>query len=174
MGHVVIELTNRCNLSCLHCFSGRHGGRDELPLSIFDRILHSARDSGFDRFSFTGGDPTLHSQFAEVCRRTAQAGYRFGFVTNGWNFPSIAAKLLPYREALSGLTFSLDGATEGTHDEIRGSGSYRRVLRAMCVAFGLRLPFAVNTVISAKNRHELREVIAIAARLGAAALRFGQ
>ena len=66
MGRVVIELTNRCNLSCDHCFTGRHGGSDDLSLEIFQKILDEAKTCGFDELSFTGGDPTVHANFPEV------------------------------------------------------------------------------------------------------------
>ena len=112
MGHVVIELTNRCNLACHHCFSGRHGGRTDLPLEALDQVLEGARPSGFDQLSFTGGDPTLHRSFFEILRRTHAAGYPFGFVTNGWNFAEVFPGLTPYRALLQGVTFSIDGAAE--------------------------------------------------------------
>jgi MoaA/NifB/PqqE/SkfB family radical SAM enzyme len=120
MGKIVIELTNRCNLSCQHCFSRRHGGRDDLPLSVIKRILAEAKTHDFDHLSFTGGEPTIHPDFAEMLRLTHQAGYRFGFNSNGWNFRKIYPYLLPFRESLSTITFSLDGATEETHDRLRG------------------------------------------------------
>ena len=83
MARIVIELTNRCNLSYQHCFTGRHGGDDDLPLAVLQEILSAAGQHNFDEITFTGGDPTLHRQFASVVRLTAEAGYRFGFVTNG-------------------------------------------------------------------------------------------
>jgi MoaA/NifB/PqqE/SkfB family radical SAM enzyme len=44
---LVIELTNRCNLYCQHCFTGRHGGRDDLPLNLLAKILAEAKAYGF-------------------------------------------------------------------------------------------------------------------------------
>jgi MoaA/NifB/PqqE/SkfB family radical SAM enzyme len=173
MGKIVLELTNRCNLSCQHCFSGRHGGRDDLPLEILDGILAEARDSGFDHLSFTGGEPTIHPQFAEIVRRTCEAGYRFGFNSNGRNFVDLYPSLLPYRDPLTVITFSLDGATEETHDRLRGRGSYRRVMQAVSVCVVQRLPFTFNMVVTRHNRHELERMAETAIRLGGRGLRFG-
>ena len=34
MTRLVIELTNRCNLRCQHCFAERHATTGDLPLTI--------------------------------------------------------------------------------------------------------------------------------------------
>ena len=112
MARIVIELTNRCNLSCQHCFTGRHGGSDDLPVSILEKVLAEAHDLGFDDITFTGGDPTLHRQFSQVLNLTSQAGYRFGFVTNGWNFAVVYPILRPYRDRLETI-FNADRSAVG-------------------------------------------------------------
>ncbi len=170
---VIIELTNRCNLNCHHCFTGRHGGRDDLPLTVLQQILVEAKDYGFAQICFTGGDPTVYRHFAEAIRLTCEAGYTFGFNTNGWNFVQTHALLLPYRDQLDVITFSLDGATEATHDRLRGKGSYRRVLQAMSLCIVHALPFSVNMVITAHNRHELAAAARLTHQLGSRGLRFG-
>jgi MoaA/NifB/PqqE/SkfB family radical SAM enzyme len=144
-----------------------------LPLDILDRIVAEAKATGFEQLAFTGGDPTVHPQFPEVLRRTFEAGYQFSIVTNGWNFVSVYPRILPYREQLSIITFSLDGATEATHDRLRGKGSYQRVMRAISVCVAENLPFTFNMMVTAHNRHELAEMARLAARLGSRGLRFG-
>ena len=172
MGKIVIELTNRCNLSCQHCFTGRHGGDSDLPLEVLQEILDNARNQGFEHLCFTGGDPTVHANFPEVIRRTHAAGYKFSFNTNGWNFPIVYPKLLPYVDRLSVVTFSVDGATEATHDQQRGEGSYRRVLKAISICMIEGIPFTINMVITGQNRHEIDEMGLVATQLGARGLRF--
>ena len=152
--HIVIELTNRCNLNCQHCFTGRHGGKDDLPLTILETVLAEACDRGFDDITYTGGDPTLHRQFSQVLSLTADAGYRFGFVTNGWNFATVYPMLRQYRDRLESITFSLDRATAETHDRLRGAGSYRRVLQAMSISVAKR-SLRQHMVVTSKNRHQL-------------------
>ncbi|MCB0212141.1 MAG: radical SAM protein [Anaerolineae bacterium] len=173
MRRIVIELTNRCNLKCQHCFSGRHGGRDDLPMDILCHILNEAHQNGFDFLSFTGGDPTVYRHFAKAVRLTAEAGYQFGFNTNGWNFPTIYSQLTPYRDKLAVITFSLDGATEATHDQLRGRGSFRRLMQAVSVCVVEELPFSFNMVVTAHNRHQLGPMAQLATRLGSRGLRFG-
>jgi MoaA/NifB/PqqE/SkfB family radical SAM enzyme len=171
MSSIVVELTNRCNLACQHCFLGRHGGSENLPIEILKKVLAEAPSLGFDQISFTGGEPTLYRWFGEAVRLSAQAGFRFGIVTNGWTFPRTYPQLLDHREALELVAFSLDGATAATHDTLRGEGSFRRVLQAVSVCVAEGIPFSLNTVITAHNRSELPRLADLGATLGAIAVR---
>jgi MoaA/NifB/PqqE/SkfB family radical SAM enzyme len=94
-------------------------------------------------------------------------------VSNGVNFPLIHPLLLMYRRWLKGVTFSLDGAREETHDRLRGTGSYRRVMRAASICLLKEIPFTLNMVLTAQNRHEVGEMVWLAGRLGSAGVRFG-
>ena len=104
---------------------------------------------------------------------STKAGYRFGFVSNGWNFPKIYQRLLPFRNQLTSITFSLDGATEATHDNLRRAGSFRRLLKAISICVAKDIPFTINTVVTTLNCDELDELVALAIPLGSRGVRFG-
>ncbi len=173
MKRIVLELTNRCNLRCAHCFEGRHGGRDWLAAEVFERIVRHASAVGYGEVSLTGGEPTLHPDFAAMVEQLAGAGYSVGMVTNGWNFPRVWQVVKAHQPQFRGVTFSLDGACEATHDGIRGAGSFRRVLQAMSICVARDIPFTLNMVLTRRNHAEIRELVALAAGLGAAGVRFG-
>jgi MoaA/NifB/PqqE/SkfB family radical SAM enzyme len=173
MAQIVIELTNRCNLRCQHCFEERHAATSDLPLEIIEKVLREGKSCGIDHLSFTGGEPTIHRQFGEIVRNVCEAGYVFSFVSNGVNFPQIYPMLLLYRKWFKGVTFSLDGAREETHDWLRGKGSYRRVMRAASICIFKELPFTLNMVLTAQNRGEVGDMVWLAGRLGSRGVRFG-
>ena len=173
MPRLVVELTNRCNLRCGHCYDERHAATGDLQWDVFERILREARDCEIDHFSFTGGEPTLHRDFDEIVGRSCSAGYTFSFVSNGVRIPRIHRLLVAHRASFRGVTFSLDGAREATHDSLRGAGSYRQVLRAASVCVARDLPFTLNMVLTAKNRSEVAEMVALGTRLGSGGVRFG-
>jgi MoaA/NifB/PqqE/SkfB family radical SAM enzyme len=169
---LLIELTNRCNLRCQHCFAERHAGTGDLPFAILEKVLREGKSCGIDAVSFTGGEPTLHRQFAEIVGRVCAAGYPFSFVSHGGTFTRVYPLLLRSRPWFQGVTFSLDGAHEQTHDWQRGAGSYRRVLQAASVCVMKGLPFTLNMVLTARNRHEVARMTELASRLGSRGLRF--
>ena len=89
------------------------------------------------------------------------------------SFPRIYPLLLKHRRSFAGVTFSLDGAREETHDRLRGKGSYRRVMRAASICVVKELPFTLNMVLTAQNRNEIGEMVVLAEQLGSGGVRFG-
>jgi len=173
VARIVIELTNRCNLQCLHCFEERHAATGDLPMEIIEKIISEGKSCQINQLSFTGGEPTIHRHFDEIVRRVAEAHYEFGIVSNGSTFIHVYPVLVAHLEWFKGITFSLDGALEQTHDRLRGEGSYRRVLQAASICTFRNLPFSFNMVLTAGNRHELRDMVSLAGQLGARGVRFG-
>jgi MoaA/NifB/PqqE/SkfB family radical SAM enzyme len=173
MARLVIEPTNRCTLRCQHCFAERHAATGELPLPILDRVLREGKACGIDHLAFTGGEPTVHRQFEVMIARVCEAEYTWSMVSNGSTFPQSYARLPEARPWFTGVTFSLDGTYEATHDRLRGRGSYRQVMRAasLCVVTGLL--FTLNMVLTAHNRQEVAAMVGLAARLGSRGVRFG-
>lgn len=166
MARLILELTNRCDLRCPHCFDDRHAATGDASLALVDTILASAKSCGIDQIVFTGGEPTVHRQFGTIVGKVADAGYGFGLVTNGRKFEVVAELATRYRAAFRGVTFSLDGAREATHDHSRGRGSFRRVMRAATRAFFSKLPFTLNMVLTTQNRGEVAEMVDLAAKVG--------
>jgi MoaA/NifB/PqqE/SkfB family radical SAM enzyme len=170
---LVVELTDRCNLRCAHCFEDRHAGTGDLPYPFIRRLLDDAAACGVSHLSFTGGEPTLHRQFRQIVEDTATAGCTFSFVSNGSTFHRIYRQLMSHRQAFTGVTFSLDGGSEATHDRLRGPGSFRSVMRAISVCVARKLPFTFNMVLTRENRHEVGTLVELAEALGSGGVRFG-
>jgi MoaA/NifB/PqqE/SkfB family radical SAM enzyme len=158
---------------CQHCFDERHAATGDLPLAILDKVLREGKGCGIAQLALTGGEPTLHRPFAEIIRGVCAAEDPFSLVSNGLNFPHISPLLRHARPWCTGITFSLDGAREATHDRLRGPGSYRQVMRAASLCVMTELPFALNMLLTAQNYSEMPEMVALAARLGSQGVRFG-
>ena len=68
-----LELTNRCNLTCAHCYaeSGpRPSRKDALTTADYKRLLEEAAALGCRAVQFLGGEPTLHCGLPELITRT--------------------------------------------------------------------------------------------------------
>jgi MoaA/NifB/PqqE/SkfB family radical SAM enzyme len=173
MPRIVLELTNRCNLRCGHCYDERHASTSDLPIRLLEAVLWEAASCGIDHIAFSGGEPTLHREFRAIVERVAAAGYTFSFVSNGVRFPGLSGFLAQHRRSFRGVTFSLDGADEATHDALRGHGSFRQVMRGASAAFFAKFAFTFNCVLTRDNVHQIEPLVALAARLGSRGVRFG-
>ncbi|MBM4364059.1 MAG: radical SAM protein, partial [Deltaproteobacteria bacterium] len=171
MQRLGLHLTDRCQLDCDHCLRDPGQTARDLPLGLVRRVLAEARDTfAIALVSFTGGEPTLHPEFLAVVDAAAEAGFSWDMVSNGRRFGRLVGELASVprrRESLRSVTFSLDGATEATHDAIRGQGSYREVLGAVAAAAASGVPFGVQAAIHARNELELEQLGLLAAQLGA-------
>ncbi len=172
---LIFELTNLCNFSCVHCLREEEGPHSFLPFAIADKVLREVEPyRDFDYVAFTGGEPTLHPRFVEIAELVVERGYRFGMVTNGWKFAELLPRIEPLKRHLRQVTFSLDGAREATHDEIRRRpGSFHRIVQATSLCRHHGIPFQLNMVITRANQGDLQEMAELAARLGCQALGFG-
>lgn len=165
-----VELTGHCDLRCRHCLREDLSTKIEFDVDLFRRIADQAVPLGRPHFAFTGGEVTLHRRFFDFAAIVAERDLSFHFVTNGNSYPAIRRALEPYHETLTGISFSLDGATAAVHDAVRGRGSFRRVLMAIALAVRDGWPVTVQMVVHAGNRHELPGVVAACEELGAAML----
>jgi len=161
------ELTNDCNLDCLHCLRDKDDTESFLPISLISRVLREAKAYGTQRVGFTGGEPTLHPDFLGVVDAVTKLGYPYFFVTNGLNFLRVFPRLCGGRNDrrkrfLIGISFSLDGAREETHDAVRGRGSFRRVIQAAIYLREKKVPFKLQMVVNSRNKGEIGGVVKLA------------
>jgi MoaA/NifB/PqqE/SkfB family radical SAM enzyme len=123
-----IEVTTRCNGSCLHCFV-RSGisRRSNLPVELVKEIIAEGYEAGYRHLHITGGEPLLWEGLFETVNYGFEMGYRTIFMnTNGTLITEKVAKKLAGYGSFS-VSISLDGP-EDLHDRIRGKGSYRRTM----------------------------------------------
>lgn len=73
-----LELTNQCNLECVHCYSDSSPStkhRDRLTDDDYRRLLTEAADLGCRRVQFIGGEPTLNKSLPDFLRLAKQLGF---------------------------------------------------------------------------------------------------
>ena len=173
---LIFELTNVCNFGCPYCIRGEDGDPHFLSIGLLTRVLQQAKVYGnIDYVAFTGGEPTLHPHFDVAMERTVQHGFRFGFVTNAWQFTKKTAfQVAPFKDSLDAVTFSIDGADAKTHDKLRQrDGSFARLMEAAIYCQSNGWPFHVNFVVTKANMTQIADMALLAARLRCEGLFFG-
>jgi MoaA/NifB/PqqE/SkfB family radical SAM enzyme len=127
----VLNITNRCNFKCGHCFR-EEASKEDLALEIVEACLPTLRSLGVHTLALTGGEPILHPQFAELVRLVTGRGFRIGCVTNGWYTPRYLEALVPHKDQVAYVALSLDGHTPEAHDRLRvQKGSFDAVIESV-------------------------------------------
>ncbi len=123
-----------CNLRCAHCFNGSGPENREMPaLSREDvrTLLDEAEAAGVRDIVFTGGEPFLHPEMAEIAGDTL-GRFPATILTNGTLLTDriierLANAARDSRYSLE-IRVSLDASPEEENDRIRGRGSYGKAL----------------------------------------------
>ena len=166
-----LELTERCNLGCLHCFINRPlgdraaAGR-ELTTAELRRLIDEIAGAGCLWLLLTGGEPLVRADFLEIYDHAKRRGLLVGLFTNGTLVtPEVAAHLAEW--APFSVEITLYGRTEETYEKVTGvPGSYRRCLRGIELLLAHQVPLKLKTMVLTVNRHELGEMQSFAASLG--------
>ena len=165
--YLFVELTDRCNLACMHCGSGCGGGGRFIDTETLLRALNETAEDFEPRtvmICLTGGEPLLHPDFYAIAGRIRSLGFPWGITTNGTLIDSDRAKAMAAL-GLESVTLSLDG-TENTHDALRQvKGSFRKVIAAVEHLHTAGIKVQITSVIHSGNFHELQPLYELMCRL---------
>ena len=164
------ELTRECRLQCLHCRMGAASeDAEELSGEQCFLILEGIAAAYKPIIILTGGDPFLREDLFPIALRGSEVGLTMVAASCGVGFDKETA-LRCVRSGIRRVSFSLDGATAGSHDAFRGvSGSFEQVLNAMAACREAALDFQVNTTVTRYSADELKDIADLAGISGAKA-----
>lgn len=133
---VAWDVTNRCNLKCMHCLNRSgderyHDFSNELSPSEALDVCRQIIELNPYSVCLCGGEPLLRTDFFDIVQTLVPHIQNVNAVSNGY----IVDAQLAERIADSGLTMfqvSLDSAHEEMHNQFRAnSDSFRRALNAI-------------------------------------------
>lgn len=122
-----------CNLRCAHCFNESGPENREMP-SLSREEVRSLLDeaAGVRDVVFTGGEPFLHPDMAEIAGDTLRR-FPATILTNGTLLTDRIVERLAAaaRDSIYSLEvrISLDAPSEEANDRLRGKGSFERALK---------------------------------------------
>jgi len=124
------NFTNRCNLSCLHCYSKAElDSVDTLSTEKIMDTLPKLKANGVKFLIFSGGEPLTRHDIYEIAERCKELGIVTYLSTNGlYVKKSNAEKIL---DTFNYIGISIDGS-EKVHDAFRGlEGSFVASMKAV-------------------------------------------
>lgn len=182
----VIELTYRCNHTCLFCscpwevHSAEMPYRDELSTEQWQAAITKLCSMGVSNIAFTGGEPTLRADLNLLIRHTASCEVEVTetvggvlksrhtspnvyLLTNGRNVNREILELC--RDFAVQLSMSLPGLN--TFKEHTGYDGADGVLESFEQAKQMGIKTVANITVTQKNLYELQETMAAALLAGA-------
>jgi mycofactocin biosynthetic radical S-adenosylmethionine protein MftC len=167
--NVTWEITDRCNLQCLHCLSADMMERNDEELSFGEccRVIDELDRMEVFQINFGGGEPFLREDFLDILQYAHAKRITTCVSTNGTVLDRALVKKLKQMDLLY-LQVSLDGATLETNDNIRGKGSYFLAIFGIELLARYEIPnFSINTVVTSTNFREIGDLYRLAQQYGA-------
>ena len=162
---VRVSLTDRCNFDCVYCHNEGLGdtrgpmdpAENEMSTDDVVRFLEVAREFEVGKVKFTGGEPMLRDDLAEIVRRTPDE-METSLTTNGTFLPGRAEE---FREVgLDRVNISQDAIDKEAFAEITESGAYERVLEGVEAALDAGLdPVKLNMVVFEGTAEYIPEMV---------------
>ncbi len=167
---VIWEVTQACDLACLHCRASAEPCRHPLELTTEEglELLDEVREFGDPLMVFTGGDPLKRPDLFDLLKHSVGLGLRTTVTPSAT--PLLTAGAIDrFRECgVSRMAVSLDGPDAATHDGFRRvAGSFDRTIFALEHARSIGLETQVNTTVTRLNQGALPQVADLVAAAGA-------
>jgi radical SAM protein with 4Fe4S-binding SPASM domain len=150
--YLELQITDRCNLQCRHCYIGE-GSHQDLSKKPIQRVLEEFEEIQGLRLLISGGEPLLHPHFWEINDILRNYAFRSVLLSNGTLLTKEVAKKLRVHE----VQVSLDGMKEG-HESLRGKGTFKKAMAAIDYLQQANIRVSVATMIHRSNLSEFDQL----------------
>lgn len=162
-----LDVTYRCNNNCRHCWlkleQEFQKGQKELSLEEIKRIIDEAREMGCREWHFSGGEPMLRPDFADIIEYLNSKSISYFINTNGTLITPEIARLVKTGTNL----IALYGATAEVHDHItRNPGSFEATMRGFAYMKEAGAKITVQVIPMRDNYHQFDDMVRLAESLG--------
>lgn len=158
LNFIWLEITARCNLSCVHCYaeSGPRAAREgAMTYDDWTGVLGQAYDLGCRSVQFIGGEPTEYPRLADLLKHASDVGFTFMEVFT--NATALTAKLIDcfVRQRVHvAVSFYADDPL--IHDRVTlVPGSWRRTIAGIDAVISAGLPIRVCVIETGQNAGHL-------------------
>jgi radical SAM protein len=162
------EVTQACDLACVHCRASAQPERHPMELSTEEgkRLIDQIAALEVPVFVLTGGDPIKRPDLFELIAHARKVGVRVSLTPSATPLLTRDVVFRLKEAGLARLAVSMDGASAETHDAFRGlSGSFARTLDAVRWANEAGLPVQINTTFSRRNIGEIDAIVSLMEQL---------
>ncbi|MGA9098075.1 MAG: radical SAM protein, partial [Methanotrichaceae archaeon] len=160
LGRLDMELTERCNNDCIHCYinlpeDDPAKGR-EISTSEVKRILTEAASLGCMTVRFTGGEPLLRDDFQELYLFARRLGLKVLLFTNARLITPEIADLLARVPPREKVEVTVYGMTRESYEAVtRSKGSYDQFRHGLELLLERKVPFVVKGALLPPNIEEM-------------------
>jgi radical SAM protein with 4Fe4S-binding SPASM domain len=125
-----LELTEACNLRCIHCYEGdehKDVPKKRLSFEQWLNVLDQLKKLNCKNIEFIGGEPTIHPHFFDLLRYACSIGHKVDIYSNLQHFSDELVDFIKQNKIT--VHFSIYGSNSQIHDSVTGkTGSFKKTL----------------------------------------------
>lgn len=160
---VFIDITNKCNLKCLHCHSDSKPESDiNISFGKMKEIIDECYNLGVFVIKLSGGELLLRDDIWKIAEIIRTKGMGLTMATNGTILSNYIIEMIKKYNVKIGV--SLDGCEE-THDKIRGKGVYRKALDTLTQLVSAGINTKIHFTLMTKNLNEIYHMVELSKKL---------
>lgn len=166
---LLAELTYRCPLQCPYCSNpldfARH--QEELTTAQWIEVFRQARELGAAQLGFSGGEPLVRQDLAELIAAARELGYYTNLITSGIGLTE--ARIAEFAEAgLDHIQISFQAADEEVNNLLAGSKkAFAHKLEMARAVKKHGYPMVLNFVTHRHNIDNIEQIIRLCLELEA-------
>lgn len=160
MREIDVNVTNFCNLECIHCSYESTPGKHEpsLDADVVHRLMDQAKAMGNEVMHWSGGEALLHPNIGDFIEHGVELGYGMRLLSNGALLNDAKLDDL-WDRGLRKMFVSLDGF-EQNHDDHRASdGLFAKTIRGIERSVAHGYDVRVNAVATTRNVDEMTDLL---------------
>src|SRR5438046_392740 len=164
---LLAEITYRCPLHCPYCSNPTQArSNQELTTNEWTRVIREAAALGVLQIGFSGGEPLVRRDLADLVRAAREGNLYTNLITSGIGLDD--GRLDALRDAgLDSVQLSFQSDNTDLADEIAGARAHQHKLDAAAKIRAARIPLSLNFVIHRRNIDRLPQMIELAESLQA-------
>ena len=162
-----LALTYRCNNDCAHCYNVEGRNLTELSTSDWKSVLDKAWELGIPHIIFTGGEPTLREDLAELVAHAEHNGQITGLNTNARRLSDIHYVEKLVEAGLDHVQITVEAGDAEVHDRmVRAKGAHAQTVKGLKNALASQLYVMTNTTMLRTNEDTLPATLDFLAESG--------
>lgn len=160
--YATLEITQRCNANCAHCYNGLERCEKDPPLEAIKQRVLKLKSMGIQYIEITGGEPLLRDDIEEIISFIKENELKYCIATNG----SVLSRHKQVILGAESVSISLDGDRD-YHNMIRGCDIYDKVIEGLEFLQKNNVRTLISMTVTDENEKYIDHIIGVAEKFGA-------
>lgn len=155
-----LELTEACNLKCVHCYEGEchHKLDNALSVEKWKSIIDELADLNINRIILIGGEPSCYKAHKEIVKYCGEKGLNTTYFTNATMIDDELIQL--FKKYNISVKISIYGGSDVVHDTVTTvKGSFERTRNNIIKMNKENIKMYASVILMKENQDDLQNII---------------